>query len=69
MLDGVKPFLRPGVVFSGASDGSHILHLIDLRHLSLNTAAHDVLKLCNGKHSVEEIILRSRRPALERCRR
>ncbi len=56
MLDGVKPFLRPGVVFSGASDGSHILDLIDLRHLSLNTAAHDVLKLCNGKHSVEEII-------------
>src|SRR6266545_3616171 len=55
-LGEMKPFLRPGVVFSETQKGCDVLDLIDLRHLETSPGSLAVLKRCNGKHTVEEIV-------------
>jgi radical SAM protein with 4Fe4S-binding SPASM domain len=53
---GMRPFLRPGVVFTGTVSNCDALDLIDLRHVDMSAAALPVLQMCNGKHTVREMV-------------
>jgi radical SAM protein with 4Fe4S-binding SPASM domain len=62
-----RPFLRPGVVFTGTAKSCDALDLIDLRHVEMSASALPVLQMCNGKHTVGGIVSTLRGRCASEC--
>jgi radical SAM protein with 4Fe4S-binding SPASM domain len=52
----ITPFLRPGIIFVESKGECDVVDLIDFRNLKMNSSALQMLKLCNGRHSLEDIV-------------